>query len=495
MFSIRAKLIVSILAVATTAVVGMLMIGQWSFGRNFMAYLDSRDAEVLNQLNRALASHYVEHKSWRRFADNRREWRQFTQRHIFSPAQTLQRERKAASSAALSTTWQRPTGAPPADQNMTKIRSLSRANLAHRVSLQDRFGERVIGPPGVGLRSLRQPIMSDAIIVGYLVLQRGHGPLKGIASDFAQRQKTAFVMITLALFAVSLAIAIPLSGQLVRPLRDLLTMTRRLNSGDLKARAISPAGHAGHRDDELAQLVEGFNSLAVTLENNYKARQTWVTDISHELRTPLAFIQGQIEAMLDGVRPLSIESVESLNLQVAQLNLLIDDLYQLSIADAGVVTYQKTALSVLPIVQDAIENCRPLAAKTGVELLLDVERAIDDRCIGDGQRLRQLFDNLLANSVRYTDSPGRAIVRVVNRGEVIVVEISDSAPAVGAEHLPKLFDRLYRVDGSRNRSTGGAGLGLSICKKIVEAHGGQIEALISDLGGLTIRVYLPGLST
>ena len=242
-------------------------------------------------------------------------------------------------------------------------------------------------------------------------------------------------------------------------------------------------------------MVEGFNSLAVTLENNYKARQTWVTDISHELRTPLAFIQGQIEAMLDGVRPLSIESVESLNLQVAQLNLLIDDLYQLSIADAGVVTCQKTALSVLPIVQDAIKNCRPLAAKTGIELLLDVERATDDRCIGDGQRLRQLFDNLLANSVRYTDSPGRAIVRVVNRGEVIVVEISDSAPAVGAEHLPKIFDRLYRVDGSRNRSTGGAGLGLSICKKIVEAHGGQIEALISDLGGLTIRVHLPGLST
>jgi two-component system sensor histidine kinase BaeS len=167
----------------------------------------------------------------------------------------------------------------------------------------------------------------------------------------------------------------------------------------------------------------------------------------------------------------------------------------LSIADAGSMTYQKSTLSVLPILRDAIENSRPLAAKTDIALLLDVEATIDDRCIGDGQRLRQLFDNLLANSVRYTDSPGRAIVSVVNRGEVIVVEIRDSAPAVSTEHLPKLFDRLYRVDGSRNRSTGGAGLGLSICKKIVEAHGGQIEALISDLGGLTIRVHLPGLST
>lgn len=494
MFSIRAKLIVSILAVATTAVVGMLMIGQWSFGRNFMAYLDSRDAEVLNQLNRALASHYAEHKNWRRFADNRREWRQFTHRHILLPAHTSQRVGKAASFAPPSDTWRRPSAAPPADENMTKIHSLSRASSLHRVSLQDRFGERVIGPPGVGARSLRQPILSGATTVGYLVLQRGHGPLKGIASEFAHRQKTAFVMITLALFTVSLAIAIPLSGQLVRPLRNLLTVTRRLNAGDLTARAISPAEHADHRDDELAQLVKNFNSLAVTLEDNHKARQTWVTDISHELRTPLAFIQGQIEAMLDGVRPLSIESVESLNLQVEQLNLLIDELYQLSIADAGSMTYQKSSLSVLPVLQDAIKNCRPLAAKTDIVLLLDVERAIDDRCIGDVQRLRQLFDNLLANSIRYTDSPGRVIVSVVNRGEVIVVEISDSAPAVSAEHLPKLFDRLYRVDDSRNRSTGGAGLGLSICRKIVEAHGGDIEALLSGLGGLTIRVHLPGLS-
>ena len=149
MFSIRAKLIVSILAVATTAVVGMLMIGQWSFGRNFMAYLDSRDAQVLGQLNRALAGHYAEHKNWRRFVDNRPAWRQFTHQHLFFPTSPSLRIGAAALSAPPAGASPRPNTPTPVTQNLTDNRPMLRANLALRVSLQDRSGHPVVGVPSI----------------------------------------------------------------------------------------------------------------------------------------------------------------------------------------------------------------------------------------------------------------------------------------------------------------------------------------------------------
>lgn len=271
-----------------------------------------------------------------------------------------------------------------------------------------------------------------------------------------------------------LAVGIPLSGQLVRPLRDLLEVTRRLTSGYLTARVISNGGPSDGGGDESAQLVSDFNSLAVTLEDNHQVRQTCVTDISHESLTPLVFLQGQIEAMLDGVRFLDAASVEVFNRHVGQFKQLIYDLGQLSLTDAGSMTYQADALRLLPVLQESLEHCLPLAAKVGITLILKVEATTDDKFLGDLRRLRQLCGNLLTDSLRYTDAPGIVVVSLFNRADQLIVEISHAAPAVGVEHLAKLFDRLCRADTSRNLFTGGAGLSLSISKNIVLAQSGKI---------------------
>src|SRR5205823_1283674 len=196
--------------------------------------------------------------------------------------------------------------------------------------------------------------------------------------------------------------------------------------------------------DELGRLAADFNRLAETLERNETLRRRFMADVSHELRTPLAVLSAELEALEDGVRPLTRESLGSLRGEVNALGLAVE-----------------TALSG------------------------------DARVFGDADRLVQLFRNLLENSARYTDPGGRVQIALRRQDGRAILDFDDAAPGVPAESLPHLFERFYRVDSSRSRANGGAGLGLAICSSIAAAHGGEIAAAPSPLGGLRVRVALP----
>jgi two-component system sensor histidine kinase BaeS len=257
---------------------------------------------------------------------------------------------------------------------------------------------------------------------------------------------------------------------------------RRLASGEY-AVAI-PAG-----GDELGDLARDFNLLGRTLQRNEEARRDWIADISHELRTPLTVLRGEIEAMQDGLRPVSLEGVASLHAEVLSLGKLVDDLYELSLSDLGALDYRREPVSLAEIAVSAVETHRLRFEDKGVALTLGPMRP--SVVYGDRRRLAQLLGNLLENSVRYTDPGGRCEVCLEANATSSVVTIDDSAPGVPAELNERLFERLYRVEGARTREHGGAGLGLAICRNIVEAHGGLIAALASPLGGLRIRLELP----
>jgi two-component system, OmpR family, sensor histidine kinase BaeS len=242
--------------------------------------------------------------------------------------------------------------------------------------------------------------------------------------------------------------------------------------------------------DELGRLASDFNALALTLEKNEQARRSWLADISHELRTPLAILRGEIEALEDGLRQPTPEAIRSLHGEVMRLGRLVDDLQQLALSDLGALTYRKEELDLVPLLAAVIDSYRPELVRNGLQLHVELPR-LPVTVFADGERLRQLFANLLDNALKYTDGDGQVEVRLAEEGGQAKIDICDSAPTVAAQELERLFERFYRVEGSRNRASGGAGLGLAICRNIVEAHDGSISARESSLGGLWLEISLP----
>nr|CAA6802370.1 MAG: Sensory histidine kinase BaeS [uncultured Thiotrichaceae bacterium] len=212
-------------------------------------------------------------------------------------------------------------------------------------------------------------------------------------------------------------------------------------------------------------------------------------DIAHELRTPLSILRGEIEAIQDGISQATPQTIQSLHQETLHLQRLVEDLYTLSISDSGSLTYHKTTLNIAGLLRETLAQFD--APLKEAQLILTSEIINIANVEGDSQRLQQLFQNLLRNSLRYTDTPGKLHVTLTVTSNQVSISFEDSPPGVPNESLPHLFERLYRVESSRNRATGGAGIGLSICHNIALAHDGSISAEPADLGGLKITITLP----
>jgi two-component system sensor histidine kinase BaeS len=203
----------------------------------------------------------------------------------------------------------------------------------------------------------------------------------------------------------------------------------------------------------------------------------------------LAILRGELDAIEDGIRPFDASTRASLQSEVARLSKLVGDLHDLSAYDEGAFNYHREPVNLGNLLATTLENAEMRLRDVGIAVSSDL--ADDIEVFADAVRLEQLFSNLIENTIRYTDSPGTLAVTCSVTNEKVDIEFADSAPGVPAGELDRVFDRLFRVDNSRNRDSGGSGLGLSICKAIVEAHDGTIEAMESGAGGLLIRVQLP----
>ena len=330
------------------------------------------------------------------------------------------------------------------------------------------------------------PVAVDGKTVGFLAVTPRVALSDVHDLRFSRNLERTFVFSAALMLIVSLALALPLARRLVRPVKELNRATRELSAGNYNIRS------ERYDNDELGELAGNFNILAETLKRNETARQQWIADISHELRTPISILRGEIEALQDGVREYSGESVAALHQEVANLGRLVDDLYELSMADIGALDYRKQDLSLTPIMDECLRNYAGRFTDRNIKVTCASHLDEKDLVFADASRLRQLFNNLLNNSLNYTDENGSLKVELVAEEGRIGITLEDSAPAVASEDLPRLFERLYRVDASRNRATGGSGLGLAICRSIVEAHNGSISAALSVLGGLKILIVLPG---
>jgi two-component system sensor histidine kinase BaeS len=485
--SLKYKLFATLLAAVLVVVVGMFFLVHWSFDRGFLNYVNTVELKRLESLAQDLQDAYVDQGDWTFLQDNPQLWRRFLAASTpegpqqFDPlADALPREPGNMRHQPGMGNGRR-QGRNPRHNMRPEMLNL----FEFRVVLLDAAKKVVVGPRQYPASLEMIPLKRGAVPVGFL----GHIPRQDVLAQhqlqFVRQQKKSFAVISLVIAALAALLAFPLASRLVRRINAVANGTHRLAAGKYRTRlAKGPA-------DELGQLTRDFNSLALTLEKNEQGRRQWVADISHELRTPLAVLRGEIEALQDGVRQFTPAALGSMHAEIMRLNRLVDDLFQLSMSDIGALTYRKEQVDGAVILNQAADRFRAEFAKKNIGLTVAVPPPGELGLFADPERLRQLFDNLLGNSGKYTAADGE--VRVSCRAAAGGVEIlfQDSGPGVAAADLDRMFERLFRVENSRSRVSGGAGLGLAICRNIVEAHGGTIGAEPSPLGGVTIRVTLP----
>lgn len=459
-FSLATRVFAAVLCTAGAVAVAMGVSAHVNLNRDFLGYLNEQAVGRLELAVPSVTAGFREHGSW-----------EFLQRH---PERWFRLLRPLPDGGAA---------VPSPAQTPAELTGASR-----RFTLLDQNRQRIVGFPSPAATAIERPVVVDGLTVGWLALTPFESVSSGAEKRFADAQARAGWAVGVAALLAAAALAFWVSQRLLRPVREIAEATHRLSAGAYDAR-VPERG----TDDEVGRLAHDFNQLALTLQRNEAMRREFMADVSHELRTPLAVLHGELEALEDGVHRLDAPALRALQGEVATLHKLVDDLYELSLADIGALAYRKTELDLGALLDDTAGAFGERLRARGLTLQLDLP-AQPLTTFGDERRLRQLFGNLFENSCRYTDAGGALHVQVRREGRQALVELHDSAPGVAPELLPRLFERFFRVEPSRNRASGGAGLGLSICQRIVQAHEGRIEAGASALGGLCLRVELPALA-
>lgn len=483
------RLFIAFAALSVFALAAFAFWQQQGFRRGFLGYLDEVALERLQPASVRLASAYVENGGWEFLRDHPDRFGELVgDRRERTRGSAPRPEERAPPPPDAEPPPPPGLEAPPPDARdglppgARRIVRHGPPDLMPRLELVDANGVHIVGRPDVPPDAPALGIEASGVRVGTLRLASLPQPSDAVDIAFAREQLRGASIAAIVVLALALIVAFAFARTLLKPVNALATGTRALAAGDFSRRLDI------ERSDELGRLAADFNHLAATLEQHRDARRRWGADIAHELRTPLSVLRGEIQALQDGVRAPTPAALDSLNAECERLGALIEDLYELALADAGALEYRFERIDLAGIVADVVDAQCGACAAAGLAIDTAIDAAIPVR--GDARRLAQLVANLLANARRYTDAPGRIRVeaRAVRGGAALIVE--DSAPGVPADALPRLFDRLYRVEGSRSRAAGGAGLGLAICRAIVEAHGGHIVASASPLGGLRVAVAL-----
>ena len=310
--------------------------------------------------------------------------------------------------------------------------------------------------------------------------------LAGFPSPLTLSQAISRFLIWGALLAVAIALLLTffLSRRISAPVKALTLAAGRLGQGDLSQRV--QFKYKG----EMGDLAQAFNSMASDLERVEQLRRNMVADAAHELRTPLSNIRGYLEAVRDGIEEPDASIINSLDEEATLLSGLVDDLQDLSLAEAGELKLVCQSEDIAVLINQTVASVQAQAATKGVSVSTDLPARLSPVNI-DYNRINQVLRNLLENAIAYVAKGGTIMVTARHEGSWIEVAVIDTGEGIPAEDLPYVFERFYRVDKSRTRATGGSGLGLTIAKRLVEAHGGEIEAQSEPGKGSRFTFTLP----
>ncbi len=333
--------------------------------------------------------------------------------------------------------------------------------------------------------NLTTPIEVDGRRVGTLIALRPREFRNPLEEEFIQSARGALWLTGIAAGGIALLLAFFLLHQTTAPLRALDEAAQKISQGEL-----------GHRvtvqsDDEFGHVARSFNEMASSLEKTEQVKRNMIADIAHELRTPISIVRAGLEGLMDRVLPATGESFAGLHTKTLLISRLVDDLHQLALADAGQLAIHKTECNLWELLHHIETTIGAQLEDQQIQLISEIPSDLPS-VQADVQRMEQVLLNLLSNAMRYT--PAGGVIRVkacAIESQQIQVSVCDSGPGIPEDALPHVFDRFYREDKSRARSTGGSGLGLAIAKALVEAHKGRIWAENALGGGACFHFTLP----
>lgn len=466
---IQNKLFLTLLATSILAVAILVMLMQWSVGRGMVDYVNKREVDKLQPAIEDIAKRYGQHNNWQWLQSKPKVLRQI----MFENLLYRQHDKRCDDDDCHD--FKRPSHPPKPGHSR-----------GHRpdIIILDADLNLIVAIKAKARDRTQLAIKWQGKTVGWASIPQYEKISEGFELLFIQQQGKAFWLMSLIVMALAGIITFPLARHFVRPIKQLTDGTNELTKGNYQQQLPIK------RNDELGLLARDFNELARTLEQNESSRKRWIADISHELRTPLAILNGEIEAMLDGVRPLSKEGVSSMKEEVTHLSKLVNDLDALTKADIGGLSYRKSDIDLVELVKTKLATFHPIFSEHKLSVSC-VNANSPIMLKADSTRINQLLENLFSNTARYTNEGGEIKVSLQQDTRNIFLLIEDSVPGVPSEALAHLFDYLYRTEQSRNRESGGSGLGLAICQRIVEGHDGTIKASHSSLGGVAITIQFP----
>lgn len=532
-FSLGVRLFFTVLFSMIAVSVLLLLLMREKMGASFADYTQRIELDRLQEISDSIETHYAQQGNWTFLPstpERKQDWikeellRLYLQRladktkaeevEAPTPADAVDLSPSAPASTANTSPREShlaklslppappvpplpPLPPPPPPLEPDEAAMNDTPDVAHffgRISLFDKNEGYLAGQRQTLIPDRLRPLFYKGAVIAYLGIQKSALPSDTMSKDFLAEQADTILLSIAASVLSSAIVASLLALHFRRPILQLANGAKQLADENFDVRL------PDQRSDELGELARSFNQVAIKLGKAEQRRRQWVADTSHELRTPISVMRAQLEAMQDGIRSANPENIALMLRQVLSLNKLIDELYLLARSDLGELPYHFQHMDLRALVLDEAANFSEKFSKA--QLTLDLHIGDDSVCLyADPDRLRQVLINLMENSVRYTHTGG--LVRLgIKAGDAyhskgksyeksVHILIEDSAPGLAQSELARLGERFYRAEASRSREQGGAGLGLAMCKKIIQTHQGQLSFACSDLGGLAIDIQLP----
>jgi two-component system sensor histidine kinase BaeS len=294
-------------------------------------------------------------------------------------------------------------------------------------------------------------------------------------TNFENAVTEAVALATLVAFVAALILSLFISRRVVLPVQEMMVASQRIAGGHYDERVGVPGSARPEDLDELGRLAQSFNQMAASLEQTETLRLELIGNVAHELRTPLSSIQGYMEGLIDGVLPAEAETFQQVHHEAGRLQRLVRDLQELSRVEAGAFELKLQPTPVSRLVETVTARLGRQFDDKGVALHTDVAPDLPSVQADEG-RIGQVLLNLVGNALQYTPPGGRVSVTARRQGDAVLLAVEDTGVGITPDQLPHVFERFYRVDKSRSRAGGGSGIGLTIARHLVEAHGGQIWA-------------------
>ena len=340
------------------------------------------------------------------------------------------------------------------------------------------IGQKITIDPGQPTSEIRV----NGQVVGMVVSDQKDIP-HPLRLTFSVIYPVAEVSVFLGILTV--IIGILLTRRVVNPIAEVIAAAEKVAEGDLSTRIKTKKGN-----DDLSALIDHFNYMTEALERNDNERRQLLADVAHELRTPLSVLRGRLEGIVDGIYPINEANIAPALEETYLLERLVEDLRLLTLAETRQLHFEPREVDIPDLLERTVAVFSPQANEKNIDLILSASPSLPKVWV-DPQRLEQVIGNIIDNAMRYANEKGSVTVDAILVQGGVKVSIADNGSGVPEDELGRIFDRFWRSEKSRTRSTGGAGLGLAIAKQLVEAQGGKIGAENQPGGGLKIWFILP----